>query len=42
MVKSRQGDSASGLVAAISEEVNAFAGQKPQEDDQTIVIVKVL
>jgi serine phosphatase RsbU (regulator of sigma subunit) len=42
VVKSRQGESASSLVAAISEEVNAFAGQKQQEDDQTIVIVKIL
>ena len=35
-------DSASALVAHITEAVSTFAGEKPQVDDLTVVVVKVL
>jgi sigma-B regulation protein RsbU (phosphoserine phosphatase) len=42
VVRSKETEPASTLVAQISEAVSAFAGEKPQADDLTVVVVKVL
>jgi sigma-B regulation protein RsbU (phosphoserine phosphatase) len=42
LIVSKETESASGLVANISEAVSAFAGAKEQADDLTVVVVKVL
>ena len=42
VIVSKEAESASGLVANISEAVSAFAGAKEQADDLTVVVVKVL
>jgi len=42
VVLSREAEPASVLVASITEAVAAFAGRKPQVDDLTVVIVKIL
>jgi serine phosphatase RsbU (regulator of sigma subunit) len=42
VVTSRKEEPAAALVAGISEAVSAFAGPKPQADDLTVVVVKIL
>ena len=42
LIVSKETESASGLVANISEAVSAFAGAKEQADDLTVVVVKIL
>ncbi len=42
VVRSKKTEPASALVARISEAVSTFAGLKPQVDDLTVVVVKVL
>ncbi|MGC2401448.1 MAG: SpoIIE family protein phosphatase [Acidobacteriaceae bacterium] len=42
VVTSKETQPAAALVASIAEAVSAFAGKKAQEDDQTVVVVKVL
>ena len=42
VVLSREGEPASALVASITEAVSTFAGTKPQVDDLTVVVVKIL
>jgi serine phosphatase RsbU (regulator of sigma subunit) len=42
VVLSRETDPASALVASITEAVSTFAGTKPQVDDLTVVVVKIL
>jgi serine phosphatase RsbU (regulator of sigma subunit) len=42
VVHSREAEPASALVTRISEAVSTFAGAKPQVDDFTVVVVKVL
>jgi serine phosphatase RsbU (regulator of sigma subunit) len=42
VVRSKEAEPASALVTRISEAVSTFAGAKPQADDLTVVIVKVL
>jgi serine phosphatase RsbU (regulator of sigma subunit) len=42
VVLSREAEPASALVASITEAVATFAGTKPQVDDLTVVVVKIL
>jgi serine phosphatase RsbU (regulator of sigma subunit) len=42
VVLSRETEPASALVASITEAVSTFAGTKPQVDDLTVVVVKIL
>ncbi len=42
VVRSKETGSAAALVTRISEAVATFAGVKPQVDDLTVVVVKVL
>ena len=42
VVRSKETEPASALVTQISEAVSTFAGEKPQADDLTVVVVKVL
>jgi serine phosphatase RsbU (regulator of sigma subunit) len=42
VVLSREAEPASALVASITEAVSTFAGTKPQVDDLTVVVVKIL
>jgi serine phosphatase RsbU (regulator of sigma subunit) len=42
VVLKQQAESASTLVGCITEAVSAFAGDKPQADDLTLVVVKIL
>jgi serine phosphatase RsbU (regulator of sigma subunit) len=42
VVRSKETEPASALVDGISEAVSMFAGEKPQVDDLTVVVVKVL
>jgi sigma-B regulation protein RsbU (phosphoserine phosphatase) len=42
LVRSKETEPASALVTQISEAVSTFAGEKPQADDLTVVVVKVL
>jgi sigma-B regulation protein RsbU (phosphoserine phosphatase) len=42
VVRSKEAEPASALVTQISEAVSTFAGVKPQVDDLTVVVVKVL
>jgi serine phosphatase RsbU (regulator of sigma subunit) len=42
VVMSRETEPAAALVASITEAVSAFAGTKPQVDDLTVVVVKIL
>ena len=42
VVRSKETEPASALVTRISEAVSTFAGLKPQADDLTVVVVKVL
>jgi len=42
VVRSKEAEPASALVTRISEAVSTFAGVKPQVDDLTVVVVKVL
>jgi serine phosphatase RsbU (regulator of sigma subunit) len=42
VVRSKETEPASALVTQISEAVSTFAGVKPQVDDLTVVVVKVL
>ena len=42
VVRKREGEPAAALVANITEAVSAFAGEKAQADDLTVVVVKVL
>jgi serine phosphatase RsbU (regulator of sigma subunit) len=42
VVRSKETEPASALVTQISEAVSTFAGEKPQVDDLTVVVVKVL
>lgn len=42
LILSKESDSAPALVADVTEAVFAFAGTKEQEDDLTVVVVKVL
>jgi serine phosphatase RsbU (regulator of sigma subunit) len=42
VVMSREKEPAAALVASITEAVAAFAGAKPQVDDLTVVVVKIL
>ncbi len=42
VVRSKETEPASALVTQISEAVSMFAGEKPQADDLTVVVVKVL
>ena len=37
----KEGMSAEGLLQRLLEEVKAFRGERPQDDDQTIVVVSV-
>jgi serine phosphatase RsbU (regulator of sigma subunit) len=42
VVRSKEAEPAAALVANITEAVSAFAGEKAQADDLTVVVVKVL
>jgi sigma-B regulation protein RsbU (phosphoserine phosphatase) len=42
VVRSNEAEPAAALVARITESVSTFAGTKPQADDLTVVVVKVL
>ena len=42
VIRGQQTEPASALVTQISEAVSTFAGEKPQADDLTVVVVKVL
>lgn len=42
VLMSRETEPAAALVASITEAVSAFAGTKPQVDDLTVVVVKIL
>ena len=42
VVSSHETEPAAALVASITEAVSAFAGTKPQADDLTVVVVKIL
>jgi serine phosphatase RsbU (regulator of sigma subunit) len=42
VVRSKETEPASALVTQISQAVSTFAGEKPQADDLTVVVVKVL
>jgi serine phosphatase RsbU (regulator of sigma subunit) len=42
VVRSNQAQPAAALVADITEAVSTFAGTKPQVDDLTVVVVKIL
>jgi serine phosphatase RsbU (regulator of sigma subunit) len=42
VVLSRESEPAAALVASITEAVSNFAGTKPQVDDLTVVVVKIL
>jgi serine phosphatase RsbU (regulator of sigma subunit) len=42
LVRDKEAEPASALVTQISEAVSTFAGAKPQADDLTVVVVKVL
>jgi sigma-B regulation protein RsbU (phosphoserine phosphatase) len=42
VVRSKETEPASALVTQISQAVSTFAGEKPQVDDLTVVVVKVL
>jgi serine phosphatase RsbU (regulator of sigma subunit) len=42
VVMSRETEPAAALVASITEAVSVFAGTKPQVDDLTVVVVKIL
>jgi serine phosphatase RsbU (regulator of sigma subunit) len=42
VVSSREAEPAAALVASITEAVSTFAGTKPQVDDLTVVVVKIL
>jgi serine phosphatase RsbU (regulator of sigma subunit) len=42
VVRSKETEPASALVSNITDAVSAFAGEKAQADDLTVVVVKVL
>ena len=42
VVRSKETEPAASLVTQISKAVSTFAGQNPQVDDLTVVVVKVL
>ena len=42
VVSGKQTEPAAALVADITEAVSTFAGAKPQADDLTVVVVKIL